>query len=299
MLFGFIGLGQMGKPMALNLARYFDVIAFDKRQVTLPEDPPTKLKLASGIPDLAECDCVFLSLPSAEILRKVLFTEDGLATCLKEGAMVVDTSTVEYNATLEVSSKLSGLGLRFVDAPVSGMQSRAENGTLTVMCGGDAADVAVLEPALTVMATKILHMGPAGSGQLTKLINQLLFDINMAALAEILPISAKLGLNSEKIGEVINSGTGRSYASEFFIPNILRNDFSKGYPMQEAYKDLVSGAELGARQVLPTPVLAAATATYQRALQEGHGEKDKGAMILVFEKLLGCRFRCLDGGKND
>jgi len=109
--------------------------------------------------------------------------------------------------------------------------------------------------------------------------------------AEILPMAVKMGLDAEKVGAVINSGTGRSYASEFFIPRILEDSFSAGYPMQHAYKDLVSAAELGAKLGIPMPVLAAATATYQLALLKGHGERDKGGMILVFEELLGVKFR--------
>ncbi len=299
MPFGFIGLGQMGKPMALNLAKQQEVMAYDTRSVLLPDDAPGSLALARSLSDLAACDCVFLSLPSAAILKNVLFSDEGLARHLKEGTLIVDTSTIEYNATLELSVALQERGLRFVDAPVSGMQSRAEDGTLTIMCGGDAQDVASLDHALRTMASKVLYMGAVGSGQLTKLINQLLFDINMAALAEILPISAKLGLDSTKVGEVVNSGTGRSHASEFFIPNMLKGDFSKGYSMRDAYKDLISGAELSARQQVPTPVLAAATSTYQTALLQGHGDKDKAAMVLVFEALLGCRFRATEGGAHD
>ena len=134
-------------------------------------------------------------------------------------------------------------------------------------------------------------MGDIGSGQLMKLINQLLFDINAAALAEILPLASKLGIDPELAGEVVNSGTGRSYASEFFVPHILNGVFDNGYPMETAYKDLKSGADISARFKIPTPVLAAVTSTYQQALLEGHGEKGKGAMILVFERLLGVSFR--------
>ena len=141
------------------------------------------------------------------------------------------------------------------------------------------------------IGTKILFMGPTGSGQLTKLINQLLFDINAAALAEVLPMAAKMGLDPDLVGEVVNSGTGRSYASEFFVPRILRGHFSDGYPMAHAYKDLVSGAELGAQECMPMPVLAAATATYQSALLRGLGPQDKGAMVQVFEDLLGIQYR--------
>lgn len=146
-------------------------------------------------------------------------------------------------------------------------------------------------PLLQCVGKDIQYMGSAGSGQLTKLINQLLFDINCAALAELLPMAAKVGLDPDKVGHVVNNGTGRSYASEFFIPRILQNEFSKGYPMKHAYKDLVSAARLGSALCIPMPVLAAAMATYQMALLQGHGDKDKGAMIRPFEDLLGRQFR--------
>ena len=171
------------------------------------------------------------------------------------------------------------------------MEARAIDGTLTVMCGGDREVFDRVKPYLDRIGNKILYMGPTGSGQLTKLINQLLFDINAAALGEILPMAVKMGLDPDLVGEVVNSGTGRSYASEFFIPRILRGHFGDGYPMAHAYKDLVSGAELGANHCIPMPVLAAATATYQAALLRGHGEKDKGGMVLVFEELLGVEYR--------
>ena len=182
----------------------------------------------------------------------------------------------------------------FIDAPVSGMRARAQDGTLTMMCGGEGALIDKLHAPMSAMASKIVHMGATGSGQLAKLINQLLFDINAAALAEILPLGVKLGLDPEQIGAVVNSGTGRSYASEFFIPRILDENFADGYPMAAAYKDLISGAQITAHNQIPAPVLAAATSTYQQALRQGHGGKDKGGMICVFEELLGVKFRQKD-----
>jgi len=107
-------------------------------------------------------------------------------------------------------------------------------------------------------------------------------------------MASKMGLDPEKMGDIINTGTGRSFASEFFIPRILRNDFTQGYSMEKAYKDLVSAAELSASLCLPTPVLHAATTTYQFALRRGDGGLDKGAMIRVFEDLLGVAFRAGD-----
>lgn len=292
MKFGFVGLGQMGAPMAINLARVHDVLAFDRHVDAAAKVARHGARIAEISEQFSNVDVLILCLPTAETVKDALFNpQTGIARHLKEGAIVVDTSTIEYAATLDIQAQLMAAGLKFMDAPVSGMRKRAEEGTLTMMVGGNAEAFSEVQDALSTMASKILHMGDVGAGQLTKLVNQLLFNINTAALAEILPMSVKLGIDPEKVGEVVNSGTGRSFASEFFIPNILQGDFSNGYPMRSAYKDLISGADISARYNIPTPVLAAATATYQQALCEGHGDKDKGGMILVFERLLDTAFR--------
>nr|WP_171178189.1 NAD(P)-dependent oxidoreductase [Ruegeria sp. HKCCD8929] len=301
MKFGFVGLGQMGAPMAINLAQEHDVLVYDRNTNAVANVEQSGAKGADEPDQFSDVDVLITCLPAAKIVNSALFDpKTGLVQHLKAGALVIDTSTIEYGATLELRNRLQAADLRFLDAPVSGMQKWAEGGSLTMMVGGDASDLAEVQGALSTMASKILHMGNVGAGQLTKLINQLLFDINAAALAEILPLSVKLGIDPVQVAEVVNSGTGRSYASEFFVPHILKGDFSNGYPMQAAYKDLISGAEISARHNIPTPVLAAATATYQQALLEGHGDKDKGGMILVYERLLDATFRAAStqGGKE-
>lgn len=300
MSWGFIGLGQMGLPMALNLSKVVDVLAFDRDPAARSRFTAAGGRSAETLDDLCACQTLVLCVPNAAVATEILFgpkgsaTDQGLADRLPAGATVVDTSTAEYAATCDLASRLAALGLVFIDAPVSGMEARAREGTLTMMCGGAAEAVDRLRPSLSAMASTILHMGPTGSGQLAKLVNQLLFDINAAALAEILPMAAMLGLDPAQIGAVVNSGSGRSFASEFFVPRILEGNFADGYSLDNAYKDLVSGAEIAARHRIPAPVLAAATATYQQALRQGHGDKDKGAMILVYEALLGVRFRRRD-----
>ncbi|WP_137130938.1 NAD(P)-dependent oxidoreductase [Rhizobium sp. FY34] len=282
----FVGLGQMGRPMAVNLSKTTDLIVFDANQ----DSKRGFGRVAADLSDLAAADLILLSLPRAEIIDSVLF-QSGLADRLKPGTIIIDTGTTDVSETLRFARKLSEAGLRFLDAPVSGMQSRAEDGTLTMMVGGDSTLLKSLEPYLSTMANSILHMGPEGAGQTAKLINQLLFDINAAAIAEIGPLAVLMGLNPTAISDVINSGTGRSFASEFFLPRILEADFSQGYPLAAAYKDIASGLRLCAERQIPAPVLYAASATYQQALREGHGSKDKGAMILVFENLLNVKFR--------
>ena len=289
---GFIGLGQMGAPMALNLMQEYDVLIFDKSRDAMVQITKHEAKMISKPEQVVDIDLLVLCLPKAKDVKDVLFSSRiGMANHLKKGAIIVDTGTTDYDETLKISKRLNSTGQWFLDAPVSGMRSRAETGSLTMMVGGEKQILEKIKSPLSLLASKILHMGETGAGQLTKLINNLLFDINAAALAEILPMSIKLGIDPGQIGEIVNSGTGRSYASEFFIPNILRGDFSSGYPMQEAYKDLINGAKISADRKIPTPVLAAATATYKQALLEGHGSKDKGGMIMVYERLLKVSFR--------
>lgn len=292
MKLGFIGLGQMGRPIAHNLLKSgAELMVSNRSDSAFGEFRDKGARATTDPAELAETDMLFLCLPDTKVVQSILLGEGGLIARLQPGRTVVDLSTISYGATTEIGRVLEAKGIDFLDAPISGMEARAIDGTLTVICGGRREVFDRVKPSLDHIGNKILYMGPTGSGQLTKLINQLLFDINAAALAEVLPMAAKMGLDPDLVGEVVNSGTGRSYASEFFIPRILRGHFSDGYPMKQAYKDLVSAAELGANLCLPMPVLAAATATYQMTLLRGHGETDKGGMVQVFEELLGVRYR--------
>lgn len=289
---GFVGLGHMGKHMALNLLKSgADLTVGATQPSSFAEFEKRGARATTDLRELARAEIVFLSLPDGDVVKKVLFGDTAIAGSGSKVRIVVDTSTIAHKAVLEIAGELGSRGIEFLDAPVSGMESRAANGTLTVMCGGKPSTFAAIKPYLECLATRILYMGELGSGQLAKLVNQLLFNINVAALAEILPMSVKMGLDPEKVGEVVNSGTGRSYASEFFIPRILENSFSAGYSMANAYKDLISAAELGSSRCIPMPVLHAAAATYQMALLRGDGALDKGGMIRVFEDLLGVRYR--------
>ena len=296
----FVGLGQMGRPMAINMLKSGAKLTVSSASGKRHAELEAKGAQATSDPAVvARADIVFLCLPGTEAVRETLFGVKGIASMMGASQIIVDTSTMDYLETREFADKLAERDIGFIDAPVSGMEARAIEGTLTAMCGGKTETLEKVRPFLSCVANNILHMGDSGSGQLSKLINQLLFDINCAAIAEVLPMAAKLGIDPEKIGKIINSGTGRSYASEFFIPRILKNNFSDGYPLRHAYKDIDSGAKVSATHNIPMPVLAAASATYQMALLKGHGHLDKGAMIRVFEDLLGVQFRSRGGDAAD
>lgn len=290
---GFIGLGQMGKWMARNiLGKGFDLTVSDIDTTVVTALTKDGAKPAATPAEVAErTDWIFLSLPNAEIVQQVVFGESGLFTRVRPGQIVIDLGTTTYMATLEMGARLKQQGVHFADAPVSGMEARAKDGTLTVMFGGDKSVFRQILPVFQTIGNMVLFMGELGCGQLTKLVNQLLFNVSAAAIAEVLPMAAKLGLDPEKVVSVITSGTGRSFAAEFFGPRILENNFCEGYALKNAYKDMVSAAEICAHKKIPLPIVHATTTTYQMALAQGLGDEDKGAMIKVFERLLGVEFR--------
>lgn len=290
---GFIGLGQMGKWMAINLVKAgFDITVFDLNQAAVEELVEAGAKQAANPAALAQDnEWVLLSLPNTAIVEAVIFGQDGLASTAQPGLIVCDCGTTSYLPTLDLAERLAKQGVVLVDAPVSGMEARAKSGELTIMYGGSPEVFEALTPAFNAMGNKVLNMGEVGSGQLTKLVNQLLFNISCAAIAEILPMAAKLGLDPEKVTQVVTTGTGRSFAAEFFAPLALEGVFDQGYPLKHAYKDMISAAEISANKQIPLPMTAAAATTYQMALAEGHGDLGKGAMFKVFERLLGVEFR--------
>ena len=288
---GFIGLGTIGLPIALNLAEAgVDLLASSRSEAGFDAVRKAGASATTKLGDFSDCEVMFLCLPNGDVVDEVLFGGCGIAASagLK---IVVDLSTIDHSQAISIATRLEEAGIGFLDAPVSGMRARAVDGSLTLMCGGPKHMFDAVVPLFQTFATKILYMGQAGNGQLTKLVNQLLFDINMAAIAELMPLVARLGLDPDLVESVVNSGTGRSYASEFFLPRILKGSFQDGYPMGHAYKDLVSGAMISTAQRHPMPVLAAATTTYQMALREGLGHLDKGAMIQPYERIAGARFR--------
>jgi len=296
---GFIGLGTMGKWMALNMMKAgFPLRVYDIDPAAVQFLAGQGAAAAKSPADVAaEVNWLFMSLPDTEVVEKAIFGENGVAQGAKRGLVLVDLSTISYIPTLEIHRKLKEKGILFADAPVSGMGARAKEGKLTVMFGGDERLFQTLRPAFDAIGNQIVYMGAVGSGQLTKLINQLLFNISCAGLAEVLPMAVKLGLDPEKVAQVVTTGTGRSFAADFFVPLTLENRFDEGYPVKSAYKDMISAAEISAHKGIPLPVVNATAVTFQMAMAEGFGDLSKGGLIRVFEKLLGTEFRKNKGAK--
>jgi len=290
---GFIGLGEMGKWMAINVAKAgFPLRVFDVRPEPVQELVGHSAAAAASLAQVAqESEVILICLPDTQVVEAVIFGKDGLIQGLSAGSVVVDLSTINYMATLRIEQELRAKGVTLLDAPISGLEARAKDGTLTIMVGGDPQTFEKIRPILDPMGKDIIYMGKSGNGQLTKLINQLFLNISCAATAEILPMAVKMGLDPEAVYKVVTTSTGRTFAFEFFTPYILENDFSHGYPLIKAYKDMISAAEISAREKIPLPVFAGAMQTYQLALAQGLGNECKGAMIKVWERALGVEVR--------
>lgn len=290
---GFIGLGQMGKWMALNVAKAgFALTAYDIKPDPIRELVANGASIAENLSDLARAaDYLLLSLPDTEAVKAVIFGEKGLAKSLSVGTIIVDLSTIDYLAAVKFAEDLSTWGITFIDAPVSGMESRAKDATLTIMAGGNLDSINKIRPVLDAISNNLVYMGKNGNGQLAKLVNQMLFNISCAAMAEILPMAVKLGLDPEEICKVITTASGQTFANTYFTPRILKNNFKSGYSLKAAYKDMASAIEISEKLKIPMPVFFAALQTYQMALAQGLGNEDKGSMIKVWEKLLRVKVR--------
>ena len=290
---GFIGLGQMGKWMALNLVKSrFDLSVFDIKPEAMTLLAKQGAAQAASAAELSKrADVIFLSLPNSDVVEEVVCGQNGILKGARPGQILVDCGTAGYLWTREFADSLQKHELHFVDAPVTGLEQRARDATLTIMFGGAEELLQEVEPILEAMGNRIIHMGNTGCGQLTKMINNILYNANIAALAEVLPMAVKLGLEPEKVAEVINAGSGQSFASQFFIPNILDGAFNRSYSLANAHKDMANAAEISAHYKIPLPMIQTASKTYENALALGMGDEDKGAMIKVFEEKLGVTFR--------
>lgn len=290
---GFIGLGRMGAGMAANLVRAgYPVVVHDASAAAVARLAEAGATAAASPADVAAgVQRLYLCLPFAPEVRQVLFAAGGVAAGARRGLQVVDCTTLIHSDALDIAARAAEAGLGYNDCPISGMPMRAEAGTLTVMFGGEAGEFEAARAELQIMGETVLHCGALGSGQLMKAVNNVIYDVNIAALCEVLPLAVKAGLDVETVAAVVTSGSSRSFASDYFVPRILDGRFEEDFPMQAAWKDIVNVQEIAVRHGAMTPVVSAMTAVYQTAMAQGHGGEPKSAMIKVYEKILGVAVR--------
>ena len=285
MKIGFIGLGNMGLPMAQNLAKAgHQVIGFDTADIDMPESIHAATDAGSCV---AGCEVVVTMLPNGAILQKVA---DSILPNMQKGAVLCDCSTVDVRSARLVASQAEAVGLTAIDAPVSGGISGAEAGTLTFMAGGSEAGFNVVRPLFDIMGNKAVHCGEAGAGQSVKICNNMILGVTMIATCESIALGDKLGLDREKLFDVLSTSSGSSWSVNTYFPapdvgpkSPADNDYKPGFAAELMVKDLGLSQQAAEDVDADTPLGAAALALYKQFVEDEDGlGRDFSAMLPRF-----------------
>ncbi|MEB0008709.1 MULTISPECIES: 3-hydroxyisobutyrate dehydrogenase [unclassified Pseudomonas] len=293
MKIAFIGLGNMGAPMARNLIKAgHQLNLFDLNQTVLAELAALGGHISASPKDAAKgSELVITMLPAAAHVRSVYLNEDGVLAGIARGVPAVDCSTIDPQTIRDVAATAAKQGVVLGDAPVSGGTGGAQAGTLTFMVGASAEHFEVLKPVLAQMGKNIVHCGDVGTGQIAKICNNMLLGISMIGVAEAMALGNSLGINTGVLAGIINSSTGRCWSSEVYNPwpGIVETapasrGYTGGFGAELMLKDL--GLATEAARVAHQPVILGAVAQqlYQAMSLRGEGGKDFSAIIESYRK---------------
>jgi len=283
----FIGLGVMGGPMARHLARHGHQVTVYNRSATKAlawvsehggKAAPTPREAAAGK------DVVFACVGADDDLRAVTLGPDGAFAGMKPGAVFVDHTTASADVARELHAQAKSLGLGLVDAPVSGGQAGAENGQLTVMCGGDADDYAQVEGVIAAYAKSCRLMGPSGAGQLTKMVNQICIGGLVQALSEAIAFGKAAGLDTQAVIEVISKGAAQSWQMENRHKTMAAGEFEFGFAVDWMRKDFAICFAEARRNGAKLPVTALVDQFYAQVQAMGGGRWDTSSLIALLDE---------------
>jgi len=286
MKLGVIGLGNMGAGMALSAVRAgIDTLGFDPSSKAVEELRAAGVTLVDSIAEMsAQVDVIVLSLPTSDIVESVVLGDDGLLRHARSGQIVLDTSTADPASTARIAEALRGSPLRFVDGPVSGGPKAAHAGSMTMLLGGEAADIETLTPVLDALTGKRVHVGPVGAGHSAKLFNNLLCGINLLAVGEAIRVAQAAGLDIAQILEGVNAGSGRSGVTEVNCPTwILNGAFNSGFTMKLMRKDLRLAAEMIEKSGAATPLSAEALRLWAESAESVSDDEDFNRIVEYVE----------------
>ncbi len=290
---GFIGLGIMGRGMARNLIQAgFELRVWNRTASRIDELVEAEAVAADSPAELAsQCDIIIVCVSDTPDVQAVILGENGIIHGAQSGALVIDTSTISPRATREIAERLAQHGVHMLDAPISGGSEGAAKGTLSIMVGGESAQVERAMPVLSAMGEKITHVGGIGAGQMVKLVNQILVVGNALAMCEALVFAQAGGLDLEKTLAAVSDGAAGSWMLTMRGPQILERDWSPGFTIDLQQKDvrlaLVAADELG----VPVPITSMAFHYYRSLQAQGLGGDGNHALIKAMERLAGIEVR--------
>ena len=284
---GFIGLGLMGRPMALNLAAAGHTLQlWARRPASLEPFAHTTAALHASPAEVARhADVIFTMVADAADVEAVCLGENGLAGGARSGTLVVDMSTIAPAAAQQIAAGLAGRGVTMLDAPVSGGEVGAINGGLTIMVGGDAAAFDKVKPVLACMGKSVTLIGGSGAGQVAKACNQILTGVGVLAVAEAFNFAAKSGVDPARVREALLGGFAYSKVLENHGQRMLDRNFKPGFKAWMHQKDLRIVMEEAHRMGLMLPSAAATAQLFNAIVGSGMGENDSITALQLLEKM--------------
>lgn len=283
---GFIGLGIMGAPMAGHLVSAGHEVFINTRSKVSPDLANSSAIPCSSPADVAsKADIIITMVPDTSDVEKVLFGENGIASSLSKGKIVVDMSSISPIATKEFAKKINDLGCEYLDAPVSGGQLGAKGATLTIMVGGSNTTFARVKPIFELMGKNITLVGGNGAGQITKVANQIIVALNIEAVAEALVFASKAGADPAKVREALMGGFASSKILEVHGDRMVKRTFDPGFRIELHQKDLNLALSSARALGVSLPNTATAQELFNSCTAHGGKAWDHSAMVRALEKL--------------
>jgi 2-hydroxy-3-oxopropionate reductase len=284
---GFIGLGIMGRPMARNLlAAGFPLTVLDHKPAVMAELAAEGAGTAPTPQEVAlACDVLITMLPDSPQVREVYLSPNGALEAARPDWLAIDMSSIAPATAREVAEQAAAMGAAMLDAPVSGGEPGAVAGTLSIMVGGDADAVARARPIFDVLGTTIVHVGPAGAGQVVKACNQVVVGVVIEAVAEALLLGARAGVDPALIADVLQGGLAATRVLELRREKFLTGAYEPGFRLRLHLKDLRNALALAGEAGVPVPAAVTVEQLMATAVAEGRGELDHTALLAVLEDL--------------
>lgn len=297
MRIGFIGLGIMGKPMVKNLLQAgYEVSVYD----VIPENVAQAVTYGAEARESSkavaeECKIIITMLPNSPHVKTVVMGECGILEGAEEGTILIDMSSIAPLASQEIQKECAKKGVKMLDAPVSGGEPKAIDGTLSIMVGGDQEVFDEVYDILMVMGGSAVLCGGIGAGNTTKLANQVIVALNIAAVSEAFMLSTKAGVDPVKVFDAIKGGLAGSTVMNAKVPMITEGNFNPGFKIDLHIKDLNNALETGHEVGAPLPLTASVMEMLQVLRMDGCGQSDHSAIAKYYEKIAGTCIRALKG----
>jgi len=291
---GFIGLGIMGKPMAKNLLKAgYSLVVYDINASAVEELVKAGAQEAKSPKEVAQkTEIIITMLPNSPHVKEVVLGKEGILEGAKEGSILVDMSSIAPKVSQELFKICKEKGVVLLDAPVSGGEPKAISATLSIMVGGPEDAFESVKGILDKMGASVVLVGDIGSGNITKLANQMIVALNIAAMSEALVLAAKAGVDPEKVYQAIRGGLAGSTVLDAKAPMVMQRNFNPGFRIELHIKDLLNALDTAHELEVPIPLTSQILEIMQALKADGKAGNDHGGVIQFYEKLAHIKVEC-------